>query len=514
MVNWTSGDVVNVQATLRRMVSSIPSSYTVAPIGSTYYAESNTAGGTDYEGADATTVINQALAALTGGRTWKEKVVLKGDFEIDDSILAPSYSVIEIQGRLKAADGASISSAMAVIQNSNRALDTANNDITIIGGEIDGNKTNNATSFEGVAMGHTKNFVLADMLVHDAKEIGIVTGSKATIEHWGTVLNCHSHSNTNEGFQFDGTGIIRVIGGAYYNNGTAGIHKTHGSAVAADRMGLTIEGTFAYSNTSHGISVVKQSAVVPENISITGCQSFENGGDGIVVSECRGVTLAENVCWKNEFCGMRLWNPVDFSCQGNILKNNDQDGGVDPTNYRAGLLLNYPRGGTVTGNVCTDDQVAPTQDRGLILQGSGADIPDATVIMGNNVVGNVSFDFLLQVATGVTNSVLIKNNVGANPLGLAVGGNPFDTTNDYIEINGDAAAPAASTVYTVQETDVMISSTDSANNDNAILIKDADGVQITPNALSTLDARILPHNYQIDWGAWTVGAPTVVVSFI
>ena len=107
---------------------------------------------------------------------------------------------------------------------------------------------------------------------------------------------------------------------------------------------------------------------------------------------------------------------------------------------------------------------------------------------------------------------IIKDNHGFNPVGKIA--NAFDTTNDRIEIGGDAAVPAASTVYTVCNMDVLISSTDSGSADNAILIKDPGGNVINPAALSTLDAYYVPRNHQVDWGAYTGAAPTVVVSFV
>src|SRR3972149_4438732 len=66
-------------------------SYIIFKVGSTYYAKACFSGGTNYSGTVAATVINNALGALTAGRTWKERVVLKGTFSLTASLLLPTY---------------------------------------------------------------------------------------------------------------------------------------------------------------------------------------------------------------------------------------------------------------------------------------------------------------------------------------------------------------------------------------------------------------------------------------
>ena len=140
-MSWTSGEVINTQARLRRLSSAIPSSYTVFPIGGTYYAESNTAGGTDYEGANATTVIQQAVDALTAGRTWKEKIVIKGDIAMQSKVDVPSYTAFDLsQAKLTNGPG----TAITFFQNSDQTL--GNTQIDFYGGILDGyNAAHNQT---------------------------------------------------------------------------------------------------------------------------------------------------------------------------------------------------------------------------------------------------------------------------------------------------------------------------------------------------------------------------------
>jgi len=69
-------------------------SYTVYKVGSTYYAKSHLHGGTNYSGADASTVINNAITALTnGGRIFFKA----GTYTITASIVI-DYDGITLEG--------------------------------------------------------------------------------------------------------------------------------------------------------------------------------------------------------------------------------------------------------------------------------------------------------------------------------------------------------------------------------------------------------------------------------
>jgi hypothetical protein len=59
-------------------------------------------------GTDDATVINAAYASLTAGRTWKEKVILKGNFSIKATIPMISYTDTEIIGSMSLDSGSYI----------------------------------------------------------------------------------------------------------------------------------------------------------------------------------------------------------------------------------------------------------------------------------------------------------------------------------------------------------------------------------------------------------------------
>jgi len=106
--------------------------------------------------------------------------------------------------------------------------------------------------------------------------------------------------------------------------------------------------------------------------------------------------------------------------------------------------------------------------------------------------------------------------MGFNPIGVMA--NPFDTTNDELEPGGDAATPTASTDYVVNYADVMLSTSDSGNTDCSIQMKDSSGnslgAALAGAGINTALIYFLPVGYQINWGAFTGVAPTVIASFI
>jgi len=82
---------------------------------------------------EATNIINWALGNLTSGRTWKEKVVLKDDFEVSDTIDLVDYLILDLtQARVKLANN---------VNKPPIALDSLQ-EVDIIGGVVDGNKAN------------------------------------------------------------------------------------------------------------------------------------------------------------------------------------------------------------------------------------------------------------------------------------------------------------------------------------------------------------------------------------
>jgi hypothetical protein len=106
--------------------------FTITSSAGTYTAK-RADGTTLTSGTSATTVIQAALNALTSGRTVKEKVLLQGNFIFSTTLTVPSYTILELSGKVTMS---STSNNHAVSANSKTQID-------IQGGEWDGNQMNN-----------------------------------------------------------------------------------------------------------------------------------------------------------------------------------------------------------------------------------------------------------------------------------------------------------------------------------------------------------------------------------
>jgi len=112
-------------------------------------------GACDFKGDDYDT-IERGISALTSGRSWFEKVLVRGNYEIDDSLKIPDYTIFELQGKIKLKDGANVN----MIENSDPTA--GNSHIIIPDGILDGNRANQTTAVQGI---YLKN--VADVLIKD-----------------------------------------------------------------------------------------------------------------------------------------------------------------------------------------------------------------------------------------------------------------------------------------------------------------------------------------------------------
>ncbi|MEM3760797.1 MAG: hypothetical protein QXZ02_06790, partial [Candidatus Bathyarchaeia archaeon] len=146
-------------------------SYMVWREGDEYYAAD--ASGFRFSGKNASQVIQSAIDSLPADRTWKEKIILKGDFTILNTIIVRSYTALEFQGKITVADNANIDAAI----KSEGFDELAGTDSTggvveveIVGLKLDGN---HACSF-GLKL-YGRKLTVRDINIYYCKEDGIWT---------------------------------------------------------------------------------------------------------------------------------------------------------------------------------------------------------------------------------------------------------------------------------------------------------------------------------------------------
>ncbi|RSN72959.1 hypothetical protein [Candidatus Methanodesulfokora washburnensis] len=99
------------------------------------YAKNGKTGKIDFFGDDASTVIQNAINALTPNRTWKEKVVIKGEFTLSTSLNLVPYLVLDLSDA-KLILGNGVNKHVIV------GVPNSTSHVEIIGGIIDGNRDN------------------------------------------------------------------------------------------------------------------------------------------------------------------------------------------------------------------------------------------------------------------------------------------------------------------------------------------------------------------------------------
>lgn len=165
----------------------------------------------EFQGPDAATVIQSAINALTPNRTWKEGVLLKGDFILAKSgspqILLPSYIVLKIEGKLTLADGIN----QPIIQNAD--ILNGNSHIEIRGGILDGNRLNQPTQQGafGIALYGVEYTDIIGVTVTSTADMGIlVRGNVAATKpsKYVRVLYCHVRDTMGYRFALYGENII------------------------------------------------------------------------------------------------------------------------------------------------------------------------------------------------------------------------------------------------------------------------------------------------------------------
>jgi len=156
--------------------------YVVNGNGSYYYA-TNCHGKVEFYGENATAVIHQTFAALTSGRTWLERIVFKGVFEINATIHIPSYTELAIYGMFKLADNAQCD-----------ILSIDGDYVYIHGGVLDGNKANCPNGGCGITANASNQYIAIDkVLIRNTTSYGIVWAYNRSTLFFSRILNSDSY---------------------------------------------------------------------------------------------------------------------------------------------------------------------------------------------------------------------------------------------------------------------------------------------------------------------------------
>jgi hypothetical protein len=171
-------------------------------------------------------IINWVLGNLTVGRTWQEKVLLKGDFTISYPILVSSYTILQIDGKITLANGANCN----IIENKHAS--TYDRDITIIGGVLDGNSANQGSGdYNGIKIvwetdpGYSEvlpYIYIQDIKVTNVKQDGINIDLTNIANKYLWITNVQSHGD-RYGLYIIGVWDV-MLEHCFFEGWTEGVH--------------------------------------------------------------------------------------------------------------------------------------------------------------------------------------------------------------------------------------------------------------------------------------------------
>lgn len=278
--------------------------------------------------------INYAFSNLTAGRTWKERVVVRGNFRTEAMLSVPSYTIADFSQACisRYCDGGEEVPIMRTTQ--------AATCVDFIGGSWDGRKasvdggkglelyyaTNStiqgvyvkATDFQGIAANPTGSYItFSNDRVTTAGNDGIMMNGVL----YGVISNCYSYYNAHSGYDtYSGCSYITVSGGAYNFNGMRGAGIESAAALTEN---IAVVGATFYGNTLDGCMLATTGAAVgPRYVSITGCNFIGNGGCGIVDIAGWYNNLYGNQFRTNGVDGIQLQGTTNDLCSNNVFESN------------------------------------------------------------------------------------------------------------------------------------------------------------------------------------------------
>jgi hypothetical protein len=254
-------------------------------------AESGETGEIQFWDTDAKTVIQKALNALTPGRTWMERVVVKGNFVIDNTaspLTIPSYTIFELDGRLTALD------------NKKTMVYVNGTDIVLRGGIYDGNRGTEATDADEpirvIQVEDSTDVIVKDLKVLNgfSRGIEVDNGFHVTLENiyaencWRNVMVWSTSFSTVRSHVLKNIHTKHAAGGSGVDLGTVGYVMIDGIYSEEDNpVALSIDSCKSITvknliSLFRGVALIFAGYNNTENVVIENAVSAGSGGGGVL----------------------------------------------------------------------------------------------------------------------------------------------------------------------------------------------------------------------------------------
>lgn len=327
-----------------------------------YYAK-NGHTGVVTSNANAATLINTCIAALTPGRTHPEKISLKGSITISAPIALTGYTVLDLTA-----------SKLTLAAASNCNMITLTGFYNwVVGGILDGGKAGQASGDGIRANAGAQRFWLTDIKIKDCKDYGVnLQGTGASpndvgvgVIHGLEIEDCGNHGLFSGPWSADHVFSECNFGG---NSGS-------GICLSASASNI-ITGCFAWNNAGKGFDLWDSN----DNV-ITGGRVDFNGDWGVVLGGTSTRNIVSNVRVYSNVAGQMQAATTGNRFEGNLGADN-----VD--SVQAWILGNATDtlstvGGWIAGNTTAATAVSPYS---YIVYKSGA------TYYANSTTGDTNYD--------------------------------------------------------------------------------------------------------------------------
>jgi len=330
--------------------------------------------GTVYEtgttSTEAANLINWALGNLTSGRAWKEKVVLKGDFNVNSKIIIPNYVYFDL-------------SSARLVLNVNETLLEVGSYCTIEGGELDGNRA----SYSGYGINITgSQTVVKNVKVKDFEYWGIIIDGGVN----NRIENCYVE-NCKHGFHLINHASVNQL-----VNCQAVKNDERGFSIYEGRSNI-IDGCIGDRNGLFNFLIQGSSTYTSERNVISNCIAL---GDSGSTGAQAGIAI-HSYCHRNEVVGCLVafnWdNGIEIYVSSGVATTNHQNiviGNICYKNGYAGIILRQARYSIVANNLCVSNGQRETEPATYPHRASGISLvaDSGYESTRNKIINNKCFD--------------------------------------------------------------------------------------------------------------------------
>ena len=427
------------------------------------------------------TDINAGFALLTSGRTWVEKIRIVGDFAIDTAIDIPSFTHLEIDGRITQNAGGTES---GMIRNSD--LVGGNESIVISGGTLVG-ETTRAAYQSGIYMENVAGLLIDGVTITGMENHGVDMEDVTDF----IVQNCFVDACGDDGITVHSASQGGVIfnnicqGGLSATGGSSGIEiECQGATAPSD---ITISNNICRNQTgvsANGIHIIVDSGsgtASIERIIVANNVCYGNGSTGITgqgrsaTYPVKNITYTGNVSYNNTKVGLNLNYAHDIVVIGNQITENTEEGVNALRTLRSTFSNNSIKGNGIHGirlqqdsqhNIVSGNSIF---DNGQASTGYGIRMEDdAYSQIIHNQIGNTGgaatpqYGISLQSVAGHIdihhNTFLDSRNIGGAAINLgSVGSNPIRISHNIAttSINYVTEASGTGDIVSATTSDVI-----------------------------------------------------------